>query len=312
MSLKWYFAISESSIGREDHDWRGLIRVAVESARQKTHLRPNMLYDGNPNDFTKELEQKDVNIIYHKVSFYDELEIYSRSQSPVYLPTASGTFLRTDIPLIETDEEFVLYTDCDVMFLAEIPALRCQEPFAVAPESEPGSRIDINAGVMLMNLPLLRNSCSEFHDFIRNNLEKLHTYDQTAYQIFYDGRLNNLEPWLNWRPYWGHNEGAVILHWHGPKPIAVRRLLDEPSAEMPSPAWPLLFAKDPDSYRRYLSIWDAFSVDSLRTKDGTRVFGEVEFDANIYLSIHRDVAESGMDPEEHYLKYGRYEGRRLR
>jgi hypothetical protein len=36
-----------------------------------------------------------------------------------------------------------------------------------------------------------------------------------------------------------------------------------------------------------------------------------EFDPRIYLAIHKDVAEAGIDPTEHYLKYGHIEGRRL-
>jgi hypothetical protein len=71
MSMKWYFAISESSLEQEDHDWRGLIRVAVESARQRTRLSPNMLYDGEPNDFAEGLRQEGVSII--RVPFYREL-----------------------------------------------------------------------------------------------------------------------------------------------------------------------------------------------------------------------------------------------
>ena len=38
----------------------------------------------------------------------------------------------------------------------------------------------------------------------------------------------------------------------------------------------------------------------------------IEFDANRYLSIHKDVADAGMNPVHHYLTYGRKEGRRLR
>jgi hypothetical protein len=38
----------------------------------------------------------------------------------------------------------------------------------------------------------------------------------------------------------------------------------------------------------------------------------VEFDRDVYLAIHRDVAEAGMDPEQHYLTFGYKEGRRLR
>jgi 2-polyprenyl-3-methyl-5-hydroxy-6-metoxy-1,4-benzoquinol methylase len=36
-----------------------------------------------------------------------------------------------------------------------------------------------------------------------------------------------------------------------------------------------------------------------------------EFDSKIYLAIHKDVAEAGIDPVQHYLIYGRKEGRRL-
>jgi hypothetical protein len=38
----------------------------------------------------------------------------------------------------------------------------------------------------------------------------------------------------------------------------------------------------------------------------------IEFDAEIYLSIHKDVADAGVDPVQHYLACGRKEGRRLR
>jgi len=38
----------------------------------------------------------------------------------------------------------------------------------------------------------------------------------------------------------------------------------------------------------------------------------IEFDANIYLAIHKDVADAGVDPVQHYLTHGYREGRRFR
>jgi SAM-dependent methyltransferase len=38
----------------------------------------------------------------------------------------------------------------------------------------------------------------------------------------------------------------------------------------------------------------------------------IEFDPKIYLAIHKDVADAGVDPVQHYLFHGRQEGRRLR
>jgi hypothetical protein len=58
MSLKWYFAVSEPSLDRENHDFGNLIRGAVESARQNTRLRQNMIYDVEPNDLVKVIENK--------------------------------------------------------------------------------------------------------------------------------------------------------------------------------------------------------------------------------------------------------------
>jgi hypothetical protein len=45
----------EASIDRPDHSWPDLIRVAVDSARQHSSLRPHMLYDSAPSDFTQEM-----------------------------------------------------------------------------------------------------------------------------------------------------------------------------------------------------------------------------------------------------------------
>jgi SAM-dependent methyltransferase len=38
----------------------------------------------------------------------------------------------------------------------------------------------------------------------------------------------------------------------------------------------------------------------------------IEFDASRYLALHKDVAEAGANPEQHYLYHGHKEGRRLK
>jgi O-antigen biosynthesis protein len=64
--------------------------------------------------------------------------------------------------------------------------------------------------------------------------------------------------------------------------------------------------------RAILSTQGAFPPDSFQAVEGSGAVRKVKFDANIYLALHKDVAEAGMNPEEHYLRYGQYEGRRLR
>jgi hypothetical protein len=103
--------------------------------------------------------------------------------------------------LIEADDDYVLYTDCDVMFPDVPPAPSCEEPFAIAPETEPDAPPG-NTGVVLMNVRALRDSFPEFRQFIVSNLDKFVAFDPTAYQMFYYGQFRTLKPELNWRPYW--------------------------------------------------------------------------------------------------------------
>lgn len=76
-----------------------------------------------------------------------------------------------------------------------------------------------NTGIMVMNIKNLRNTYDDFTNYIVNNLSKFRTFDQTAYQYFYGReKLTPLPEIYNYKPYWGRNENAVIVHFHGPKP----------------------------------------------------------------------------------------------
>jgi len=258
--MNWYFGLSEASIDRQDHGWCGLIRVAVRSARQNTSLVPHMLYDGAENEFIKEISDAGVRVIRHRVSFYDRLQQVSKTR-PGYLAIASGAFLRVEIPLIETQSEFALYTDCDVMFGQSLN-LRDIKPanFAAAPQfSQTDYDNDMNTGVMVMNIASLRQSLPEFTHFIHENLNAgWPGCDQEHYRRFYKGQYSSLPTTLNWKPYWGINEDAGIVHWHGPKPLMARRLVMNPD-RVTNSDWKKLFATNPRAYEHYIAVWDAFS-----------------------------------------------------
>ena len=92
-----------------------------------------------------------VTIIHHQVSIG---QYFKRHATPDYLLLiALGAYLRTDIPDIEREDEMVLYTDCDVLFLRE-PTVPSVIPhyFSCAPEFDPSDYNAINTGVMWMNL----------------------------------------------------------------------------------------------------------------------------------------------------------------
>lgn len=267
--MKWYFALSESSLDREDHDWRGLTLAAVRSAQRNTTLKPHLIYDGQENAFISALRSMDVRIIPHRVSFYDALAKYGANKDCWYLPVAAGAFLRLDIPLIETEEAIVLYTDCDVIFRREPDFFRRDPPtyFGATSESATKAYKDMNSGVMLINVLQMRIDHAVLTTFVRNNLHL--GFDQEILRTFYGNRYDPIDRSLNWKPYWGVNPKAQIVHWHGPKPALVRRLLAEPTLAIPD-RWRALFNKDPAGYAHYLSEWIRYSGEgeSLEMKAG--------------------------------------------
>ena len=265
--MKWYFSLSEASIDRPDHGWRDLIRTAIRSARQNTTLTPCMLYDGKEGSFTTELRAMGVTIIRHRVAFYDKLA----ERGPGYLAIASGAFLRVEIPEIEHQDTTVLYTDCDVMFRSDPSFKPLHACFASAPQTSLDDyKNDMNTGVMLMNLPSMRADLPRFKEFIIKNLnEGWPGCDQENYRRFYAGRWDQLPSCFNWKPYWGTNSDSVITHWHGPKPMLIRKLLAGRNL-VTNPDWRRLYDDAPASYQAALAEWDA--IGTTTPQKPTRLF----------------------------------------
>ena len=131
--MKWYFGFNEETDWFENY-FR-YIKTAVNSARKNTNLEPHFLYDGLPNELTKWLVYQGVTIHSVRSRFY---EVFRKRLSPAGFRVASGAYLRAEIPDLEPDP-FVLYTDCDVMFMGDVSDLDNLRPkhFACAPEFEP-------------------------------------------------------------------------------------------------------------------------------------------------------------------------------
>jgi lipopolysaccharide biosynthesis glycosyltransferase len=261
--MKWFFAVSEVSLDHHDHDFRALIRSAVNSARANTRLAPHMIFDGEEGAFTQEIRRLGVTVIRHRISFYDRLEAAQKAQRAdwtAYMFVASGALLRLEIPLLEQDDEFVLYTDCDVVFLKD-PVLDDIRPplFAVAPQWQQGSHEDMNSGVMVMNLPRLRADLPRLVTFLCENFARVNGFDQEAYRHFYAGAWSGLTPEYNWKPYWGVNPEAKIVHFHGPKPVAIRKLIADETYPAPE-VWRQLYFQDSLSYKQYLALWDQYQA----------------------------------------------------
>ena len=251
--MKLYIAWSQASEFRTDHDWENLLRATILSALVNTSLKVNLLYDGLDTPFTAELQQIGVKIIKHRVSIYEKLREFKAGDMG-YLAIAAGAFLRFDIPIIEDEDEFVLYTDSDVMFMRDVDLSNLRpENFAAAPQFSKTEATDMNSGVMLINVNNMRKMHDKLIKFATDNLQL--GLDQEILREFFGTNYTLLPAEFNWKPYWGIAADAYIVHWHGPKPVTVSAALLNSEHAMP-PIWRELLERDRSSYDFYNTIYN--------------------------------------------------------
>jgi hypothetical protein len=262
--MKWFFALNEQC--PTFTHYADMVKVAVHTALKQSSLVPHFLYDGRDNALTDWLQKRKVAIIRCRTPLFERLrELSQRKQDPQILAIGAGAFLRVELPRIALelgmDDSYVLYTDCDVMFMEEMTEdlnkIACRY-FAVAPEFDPKDYQHINTGAMLMNLKNLITIDESFRKFVISNLEEFPCWDQSAYQWFYRRPRNKFfhrHGWdrlpieYNWKPYWGDYSSAKIIHFHGPKPFQ-RELVK--SGRSPK----ILQDLAKGSYEQLCALWD--------------------------------------------------------
>jgi Glycosyl transferase family 8 len=246
---KWYFATNRHGLLNAFDQ----IQVAVLSARRWISLSPICLVEtgGDPAGVSHQLEwlrAQGVTLLPRQSSFLADLRARYGADMDVY----SGHWLRCDIPTIERDEPFVLYTDIDVMFVGPIDDNQIWPRYiACCPEHEQDDKSYFNSGVMVMNINNLRDRLPDLMQTVKRRLDYSQPHDD-------QGALNelfrNASDWLpttwNWKPYWGRNDDARIVHFHGPKPALVRHFLADRPADM-SGELQRIFMRDPQGYAYY-------------------------------------------------------------
>lgn len=229
--MQWFLALAEASPAFKQYG--EMAKVAIHTAQRHTSLQPHFLYRGGENDLTRWLRDREVPIVPCRSFLEDEFATLRCGEDEINIRAAlQGILLRIELPQLGAEmnlDERVLYTDCDVFFRAEVvgelAASGCRY-FAVAPEFDKENYLQMNTGVMWMNLPALRTVDEDFRSFVRQNLPRLQSvaWDQGAYREFFarDGNRfawDKLRPELNWKPSWGDYAAAKIVHFHGPKPF---------------------------------------------------------------------------------------------
>jgi hypothetical protein len=264
--MRCFFNLNESA----PHFWNygEMLKVAILSLRRHTSLEPVVVYDGGDNYLSRWITGYGVELIQHRCLLHPALErLASATGDPSRIAHGAGILLKADLADICAERggggERILFCDCDVMFQADPsndwPALdgAC---FAVGPEEAAGAPERFNTGVMLIDVPAMLPRAGAFRRFLAEILPEAAkiSWDQHAYRLFFrPGEWRPLRAELNWKPYWGPNPAARIVHFHGPKPwmradIASGRI-DPAHAPLAVP-----------SFYEWCARWDAFFAENVR------------------------------------------------
>lgn len=247
--VKWYFAYNQETEDLQDP----LIRCAVASSKRFGDISANAIVSGEDEDsrLVSWMRRMGVNVIFARSSLYDSIEAYKKVNPRYNAAAAKGAYLRFEVPLIENDEQYVLYTDTDVIFWRGMDIEKFRPKyFSVAPQNTIHDYMYPNSGVMWINVESFRSRCGKLFDFCKCYLPEFRSHDQAAMQSFFYGQWDRLAPEYNWKPYWGVNKNARIIHFHGPKITNVPLLQagdDSPLSRFYRP----LYDKCPPAYDYY-------------------------------------------------------------
>lgn len=229
--MKCYICLTDSIVNRKDYF--NMLKVTLISARKNTSLRLICLYDGKIGDPVYNLlKDFKVEIIIHELPYKKELmEIYSHEWMETELgkdieySRIFGTFMRMEIPIIEKEDEYVLYTDMDIIFNDDILLKDLPHPayLAAAPEFERDTKrmSYFNAGILVMNIQGMRIKYQQFVEMMKKRQRSTSGLFDQGYLnelCFKDMEILPIE--YNWKPYWGINGNAKLIHFHGMKPCS--------------------------------------------------------------------------------------------
>ena len=123
--MKWIFAFNEDSPNFANYI--NQLKVALVSITEEHGLTPILLYDGKRSESIAHLEVLEAEVIHLSSTFKEDIIRETKdSKIPSAAAIGCGAFLRCEIPRLSIDlnwqDEHVLYTDCDIMFMSSFRA----------------------------------------------------------------------------------------------------------------------------------------------------------------------------------------------
>lgn len=217
----WFTAVG----GFHDHHHALMMQVAIESVLEccTNLLYPVIIYGGPPDgapDWLRTLDDHHLAVAKnHNFSFNSALPAGRQGH---------GAYLRLDIPIIidelvhrvanhaQISSQYAMYTDCDVLFHS-LPVMI--KPPVISLGAQWWKNTKENSGVMFLNITALRTqmpACLAYA-VAKNWTFKFPGYDQPLILEYFRPKLTQLPDVFNWKPYWGLNGNASIIHTHGTK-----------------------------------------------------------------------------------------------
>lgn len=221
----WFTAVGSGV----ETDYLMMIQAAVESGLQccKGTLYPVVVVGGDPALVPSWLvdlhNSHEIVMLNHNLSFSSRIDKFGKDKS---LRT-HGAFQRLDIPLlvgnihsqlldegITVSKEFAMYTDADVL-MYNVNDFVKPNMIAYGAEDEKGQAA--NSGVLFMNVANMKKEIEHLFDFADQKLWNFPAIEQGLVLQYFRGKHTQLSDNFNWKPYWGVNPNASIVHFHGAK-----------------------------------------------------------------------------------------------
>ena len=232
--MYWFSAINKCNDNIEQYNrYIEMYSVAVATAiSTNPWIKPILILDGEKDEHIIKLEKFGVQVVQFKSTL---TEVLNKRYNDNSLCIAKGAFLRVDISkiceILSITDEYVLYTDNDIMFLSdvsELKNLKCAYLMMCSEFSKKFYPSVANTGVMLINLKNYKSYYNRFKQNITSMISISQSYDQDMFRYYFGKSIEEMPYYYNYKPYWDSIEDAKILHFHGPKPHQMNNISEYP------------------------------------------------------------------------------------
>ncbi|MEX0918986.1 MAG: hypothetical protein WDZ85_03435 [Candidatus Paceibacterota bacterium] len=197
---------------------------------------------------------------------------YLQNRGKKSLEFCAGTYLRTEIAnafdYYGVKDRYTLFVDVDTMILNEIDLDDVETSyFAASPDWDISDWSSVGTGVMLINIERMKRDYPKLvQHLIKHNFD--FAFDgngpcsQGAWNTFFRGKWDRLDPLYDWKPWWGFNPEAKVVHFSGPKPKEIPRLLvDQTNKKGKSESEEIkrfVVNCNREAFLRYSSMWEEY------------------------------------------------------